>query len=256
MKTNQDDKGMIMRNKITKEVGPMEERTELRKKKKEAGLSLIELLVVVAIMGILATLTAVAVTGTATTTKGATKANDEKTVSDAISAYSGEHTQGRLPTLDGCGVGEGFGSVTKTCSIGTATGDGHEEFGVNEAFVGVDVNDDGDTVDTVRVVPILWDQFFTADGAAEALTAFVETPTHGFDLISGSDWESTTTGRLEDGVLVTNPFNSSAGSGDFVTCAAGTAGLSNPASGDVTLCPVWVINPAGDAIALLTSGTY
>ena len=194
------------------------------------GLSLIELLVVVAIMGILATLTAVAVTGTTTSTKSGSKTQDEAVVLGAEKTYQGEHPQGRHPTIDGCTPGTTLSIVTFTCSgIGSADG----EFTVDEADVGVDINLDGDQTDTsLKVVPLLWDQFFGTGDDKKTFENFVDLPKHAFDLVSTEDgWKTgRTLARSEDGEVIRSPFTTTGDAGDLLLCR-----------GDVGNCPVWVL---------------
>ena len=218
--------------------------------KREEGLSLIELLVVVAIMGILATLTAVAVTGTTSTTKGATRLNDLVTVTNAVSAYSGEQTQGRFPTFDGCTPGSGnrgLSSLTKVCNADTgdaitATNIPLDQFQIAETQVAVDINGDGDEDDGPQnVVPIVWGQNFTGDDGTTIKTLeddFVDVPKHAFERIGGGNWKTETGDRPED-------------SGDVVTPS-----MTACKSGTVSECPVWVLNSAGDAVALLAGTSY
>ena len=58
------------------------------------GFSLIEIIVVVAIIGILATITGLAVSGTTQKGRGASKAADQETVTKASRSYTAEHKSG------------------------------------------------------------------------------------------------------------------------------------------------------------------
>ena len=226
--------------------------------KREEGLSLIELLVVVAIMGILATLTAVAVTGTTSKTKGSTKDNDQVTVTNAVSAYSGEHPQGRSPTFDGCTPQDdgGLKTLTKTCEdTGVAQ---LQKFLVNEADFGVDVdgqdrNTDGiaDNDTAVPVVPIIWDQRFTGDDTkVKAFNlSFVDEPKHAFDLVDGT---SVTTWKGSSGIGGVSPTGDRP-EDDLQLPSLPDISKCTTASGD---CPVWVLNEFGEAKALLPGSVY
>ena len=215
----------------------------------EDGLSLIELLVVVAIIGILAALTTVAVTGTATTTKGAGRTSDQDIVTSQQQAYSAEQPQGRHPTLDGCLPTESFNSVTFACdSDGTAT----QQLDLDETDFAVDINGDGDALDTsVLVVPILWEQFFVnQNDETKVFTDFVTAPSHAFELVDGTDWSGESAARDEDSASISSPD-----ANRLISCSAAVGGVS--ASGDdTTKCPVWVKNTTGDAIALLPDSRY
>ena len=212
---------------------------------RQEGLSLIELLVVVAIMGILATLTAVAVTGTTTTSKGTSKTSDQAVVSSAEEAYLAEG--GRHPTLDGCLPGEKLITLTLTCS---SPGTADQQFVVDETLVGVDIDGDGSITGDSTVVPILWDQFLgdTADSSDKKFTEFVNIPAHAFDTIrTTADWKSgKTSARTEDGALIRSP--------DMTKCKG--FNQTAEASGDLEDCPVWVLNEFGDAKALLPDTRY
>ena len=224
------------------------------KNRGEEGLSLIELLVVVAIMGILATLTAVAVTGTTTSTKGAGRTNDIGVVKNADSAYAGEHDQGRHPTIDGCLPGETLSTITLVCVGG---GVAEFEFEVNEADVDVDVDGDGFKTSTnVKVVPIVWNQFFgTGDlsdssaGTDKAFIDFVDTPSHAFDLVGTKNgWADRTLARTGDSATtITSPFT---------TYNSGDAGDYKDCKDSISACPVWVFNASGDATSLLANSVY
>ena len=216
--------------------------------KREEGLSLIELLVVVAIMGILATLTAVAVTGTTSKTKGAGKVNDEDTTGNAISAYAGEHPQGRNPTLDGCAPANsgGLASLTKVCDSSSGTGRPVQEFSIFEQDFAVDVNQDGaiTTGNLVKVVPIIFTQFFTGDDNEARVFSinFVDDPKHAFEDVNGDSFKANTAARTEDGFILASVPVISTATGD---CPA-----------VLGKCPVWVINEFNEAIALLPGTSY
>ena len=225
--------------------------------KREEGLSLIELFVVVAIIAILATLTAVAVTGPATSTKDTSKTADEKMITDGNSTYSGEHPQGRSPTLDGCLPGKSLIVATKTCSTGGVGGTiSAQQFAISETAVDVDLNDDGDATDTalVNVVPILWDQFFTSAATTKAFTEFVELPAHDFDLVGTvAGWKTgSTADRPETTAVDSIAAPTSIETGDKSTTYTAT----DKCPTDAAKCPVWVMLAGGDAIALLPSGSY
>ena len=172
----------------------------------EVGFSLIEIIVVVAIIGILATITGLAVSGTSQKSRGATKDADEVTVTKAGRAYSAGHAQGRSPTLDGCLSGFTLDMATLTC--GTA-GTAERQFTVDETVVGTDVNRDGDATDTgLTVVPIIWAQFFTGDDDTheEFNPDFADLPRHAFDLVGTTDgWKSSTGPRTEDSSVLARP---------------------------------------------------
>ena len=72
----------------------------------EKGLTLLELTVVAAILAILAGLTAVAVTGSASAGKGAVLEADIAEIQKAVNRFNGEHPKGFFPTVNGCLPGE------------------------------------------------------------------------------------------------------------------------------------------------------
>lgn len=205
---------------------------------REEGLSLIEMLVVVAILGILASLTAVAVTGTTSSSKGVTKEGDEGTVTKAVSRYNAEHPAGRYPTLDGCLPGKTLDKVTKTCAAGKAA----QEFAISEVDTKIDVDLDGLTTSVVKVVPITWDQYFGTGDKKTFKGDYVKVPAHGFETRLGGSFKTSTADRTEGGPALTGVPNLKA------SCAK-AGGIS----GD---CPVWVLNAFGDAVALIPGSSY
>ena len=192
-------------------------------------------------MAILASLTAVAVSGTVGKSKSATKSADEDTVTEAAQAYAADHPQERYPTLDGCLPGDEYKSSSKTC-VSSADGPA-QVFTADETVFDLDLNLDGDKTDLlVTLVPIIWNQAFTGDDDDETLTFrndFIKLPSHGFEDRDGDSFKSTASVRTEDSFTLE-------GVPTISDC-------TDTSSGD---CPVWVFNEFGDAIALLESGAY
>ncbi len=221
---------------------------------REEGFSLIELLVVVAILGVLATLTAVAVTGTTSSSKSVTKVGDEATVTKGAASYSAEEAGARFPTLDGCLPGTALKLSTLTCLSTEGTGDPVQRFRVDESALGLDVDGDGELASAdVKLVPIIWNQSFTAsDGSVKTFKGdFVATPKHAFELRNKTTSFKTTTGvRPEDGTSITGVPTT----GDIAVCDA--ASVSGFTTGDLTKCPVWALNEFGEAVALLAGSAY
>ncbi len=110
----------------------------------QRGRSLLELTVVAAIISILASLTAVAVTGTTSTARSVSRASDISEMQKAVMRFEGE--TGTYPT-------------TSTYVADSTGVEGTDYFQVVEGPTGVnfDVNDDGDVTDALNVVPIDWD---------------------------------------------------------------------------------------------------
>ena len=217
--------------------------------KRQGGFSLVELMVVVSIMGVLVTMTIIATTGTTTTSKGASKDADTKTISDSVKTYVAEHNHGRQPTLDGCLPGKSLNTLTLTCSTSGGT-EAAQQFSVDESEVGVDIDGDGSVTGDSTAVPILWDQFYgeTGDGTDRALTTYVSLPKHALDTIgTASAWKSgSTANRTEDGASLRSP--------DMTACK-GFVGTPS-GSGDTADCPVWILNEFGEAKALLPDTRY
>jgi prepilin-type N-terminal cleavage/methylation domain-containing protein len=109
----------------------------------QRGLSLLELTVVAAILSILAALTAVAVSGTTSTTREVARANDIAEMQKAVDRFANEGTAGEQPT-------------TTSALPDTGGTQGVDYYIVEESVLAVDVNVDGDTSDTLNVLPISW----------------------------------------------------------------------------------------------------
>lgn len=134
-------------------------------KRDERGLSLLELTVVAAIISILAALTALAVTGTTKTTRAVTRASDISEVQKAVTRFDG--AAATYPTT----------STAVADSTGT---EGTDYFQVVEGAAGVnfDVNGDGDTIDTINVIPINWAAADPNDAASVFSPDFIGKPKH------------------------------------------------------------------------------
>ena len=209
------------------------------------------LIAAISVLGIVASLTAVAVTGTTSSSKGVTKAGDESTVTKAVSRYSAEHPGGRFPTLDGCLPGEGLNLLSLTCSrnAGTPKGEAEQEFTVDEISLRVDADLDGAAASTaVEVVPIVWKQHFTYRGETKTFEGdFLKAPRHAFEEQDGDSFLARSEARPEDDAPVK-------GVPDIASChgfVGETAFTPDPAD-----CPVWVLNEFGDAVALLPGTAY
>ena len=225
-------------------------------KRREDGLSLIELLVVVAIIGILSTLTVVAVQGTRSSATSRGRTNDIVTVTTAVRAFAAEHPQSRYPTLDGCRVDFDL-NLNLLCVANS--GGAAQQMTVVESTVDVDINGDGDTGDTLDVVPIVWGQNFTGDDGItlRSFTDFVDLPRHAQEKVNGDSYSSNTEPRQFDNrVLV-----ALSGSGDVTVAVPNPALSTDVGSCDVSVttadnCAVWVLNGSGDAVALLPGNRY
>ena len=217
-------------------------------KRREDGLSLIELLVVVAIIGILSTLTVVAVQGTRSSATSRGRTNDIVTVTTAVRAFNSEHPHSRYPTLDGC-LPEFDLNPTLLCVANS--GDAEQQMTVTESAVDVDINGDGDTGDTVEVVPIIWGQYFTGDDgfSNRPFTQFVDIPRHGQELVDGSSYTSNTELRQFDLVALIAP----SGTADTAGTNVGICDFATTTGG---ACTVWVLNGSGGAVALLPGARY
>jgi prepilin-type N-terminal cleavage/methylation domain-containing protein len=131
----------------------------------ERGLTLLELTVVAAIISILAALTAVAVTGTTNTTRAVARTNDISEMQKAVERFNG--TAAAYPTM----------SAVVADASGT---EGTDYFQVVEGAGGVnfDVNKDGDTTDTINVIPIAWDTVDPNDSTKAFSPDFIGKPKH------------------------------------------------------------------------------
>ncbi|MBI4234368.1 MAG: type II secretion system protein [Chloroflexi bacterium] len=72
----------------------------------ERGLTLLELTVVTAILGIMAAMTAVVVSGSAGRSRDVALTTDKAEVEKAVSNYAGNHPRGQYPTINGCLPGQ------------------------------------------------------------------------------------------------------------------------------------------------------
>ncbi|MDO8689413.1 MAG: type II secretion system protein [Dehalococcoidia bacterium] len=129
----------------------------------EGGFTLVELAIVVAILGILVTITAVAVTGSSNTARGTTKAADVYEVQKAVNGYQGLHEY--WPTL-----GKTAGSLTIPAG------------GLPEAPFSA--------ADPTTFVSIDWDATFTTtlDGTRSLVPSFLaQKPKHALDVTADAD---------------------------------------------------------------------
>lgn len=99
------------------------------------GVTLLELAVVGAILSILAALTAVGVTGQATSSKGTAKTNDVSEVQKAVDNFVGQNPKGTYPTANGALPTSGTSYIVWNAYFVTRQ----------------DLNSDGDVEDTGEV---------------------------------------------------------------------------------------------------------
>lgn len=218
--------------------------------KAEDGLTLLELVVVTGILALLSAIISLSVTGRSTETKGAAKVADEATMQRAMERFSGEHPQGRFPTLNGCLPRQVLDLVTKECVIGgseTSTvrvDTNNLQFDFHESLSGVDLNDDGELDDVYRVAPVIWDKAFKSTGilsSKEKVSRFLgnfipRVPKHAFDFFDGLDdsWEDGENSDPDN--LGRDPSNPS-----VITAPSGVGSGENRISVDIGQVPVWVI---------------
>jgi hypothetical protein len=107
----------------------------------------------------------------------------------------------------------------------------------------VDVDLDGLTTSVVKVVPIIWDQYFGTGVDKKTFKGdYIKVPAHGFETRTGGSFKVSTADRPEDEATL-------AGVPDLAASCAKAGG----SSGD---CPVWVLNAFGDAVALVPGSSY
>lgn len=149
----------------------------------QEGLSLLELTVVAAIISILAALTAVAVTGVSTSTRGTVRDSDMTEVSKAVEAFVGAQAASQYPTTSSCKAGQIPNSVTSVCATGGVEDTDWDT--ISEVTYGVDINLDGDATDTtLKVVAISWTKD-VGDGRTFS-PDFATKPKHADETVAGT----------------------------------------------------------------------
>ena len=216
----------------------------------ESGLTLLEMVVVTAILALPSAIVSLSVAGRGTESRRAVQAADEATIQSAVDRYSGEHPQGRYPTLNGCQPGRvldlisrecvEFGRVSNPAEINT----NNLEFEVEESDTGVDLNGDEDIEDRFEVAPIIWHKAFKSGlpfSLEEEEKRFLGTyvprpPKHAFDFLRGLDdsWDG---GENFDpdglGNVAADPSR--------ITAPSGTGPGDNRVDVVTGQVPVWVI---------------
>ena len=221
-----------------------------RKFKREEGLTLLELTVVTMILTLLTSIIGLAVSGRSSETRRATQVSDEGTVQRALDRYSGEHPQGRYPTLNGCAPEHILDLVNLKCAIpGEETNpvqvdSNNLEFVFSEAMSARDFNDDGDTDDSFVVAPIIWHKAFNfqvplsqSEEVKRFLGDFVpREPKHAFEFFGGVDdsWEDGENFDPDElGNITIDPSR--------ITAPAGLIPGSNGIDVRIGQVPIWVI---------------
>lgn len=167
--------------------------------KREAGLTLLELTVVSAIMSLMAGLVALAVAGRTSQSRESAQTVDVAQAQKAVDAYTGENPTGRYPTLNGCLAGKVLDLVTKNCVLQSQATNlsqvntSNLEFTIRENATGGDLNGDGDAEDTFTVVPIIWEKAFKSTTTKRFVPDFLARhPKHAYDFLPGggdSSWK-------------------------------------------------------------------
>ena len=230
------------------------------------GLSLLELTVVAAILGVLAAMVAVAVTGQATESRSTAQLADVSEVQKSVDAYAGQHPHGRYPTLNGCLPGAVLDLVTSRCVAPGLVTDPAQvdatnlEFVVSESTVGMDLSGDVDTNDLGTVAPLLWAKAFrgTDQSIKRFSGGFVQrSPKHAFAFLSGTDpdggWR---TGRQPDADGLGDIDADDLGNSLTITAPAGIGSGDDQIDASTLQVPVWVIDGRGAVYNLLPAGRY
>ncbi|MSQ13789.1 MAG: prepilin-type N-terminal cleavage/methylation domain-containing protein [Dehalococcoidia bacterium] len=189
----------------------------------QRGLTLLEMAVVGAILSILAGLTAVAVTGSATSTSGAAILADVSEVQKAVENFSGQHPSGLYPTLNGCLPGQ-VKLPNGQCQHSADPGKMLPE-------------------DVATWAAIVWRKpMRTCDGKLLTLRDdfLLRAPSHGLEHTDGSGW----TRAVPDPDGVTPSL-----------LVPDHAGFNDPSSSSTRL-PVWVMDKHGVVWVTLTVGEY
>ena len=189
----------------------------------QRGLTLLEMAVVAAILSILAGLTSVAVTGSATSTTGAAILADISEVQKAVQNFSGQHPLGLYPTLNGCLPGQ----------VKLPNGQCQRSVDPGEMLP--------EDVDTWAA--IVWRKpMRTRDGAILTLRDdfLLRAPSHGLEHTDGSGW--TRSVPDPDGVVPS-------------LLVPDHTGFNDPSSSSTRL-PVWVMDKDGVVWVTLTAAEY
>jgi hypothetical protein len=208
------------------------------------------MVVVTSILAVLSAIIGLSVTGRGTESRRAVQTSDEDTIQRAVDRYSGEHPQGRYPTLNGCPPGLILDLITRQCirrgaeSNTVRVDEENLEFVFQESLAGVDLNNDGDSNDSFAVAPIIWHKAFKTglglspeDEVRRFLGGYVpRAPKHAFEFLEGIDasWED---GLNADVDLAGNKFSDPA----LITAPSGIGPGSNGIDLRIAQVPVWVI---------------
>ena len=216
----------------------------------EEGLTLLELVVVTSILAVLSAIISLSVTGRSTEGRAAVQVADEATIQRAVDRFSGEHPQGRFPTLNGCPPDRILDLVSSECVVaGTEINPSqidtnNLEFVLDEVVSGVDLNEDGDIEDSFNVAPIIWHKAFKTrialsqqDVVRRFLGDYVpQPPKHAFDFLGGTDdvWEDGE--NFDPDNLGNIPIDPS-----IITAPSGLGAGANRINTSIGQVPVWVL---------------
>ncbi|MBI4233356.1 MAG: type II secretion system protein [Chloroflexi bacterium] len=192
--------------------------------KGQDGLTLIELIVVLAIFGIVAGLVAGNVTGQKSQSRSAIKATDTVEIQKAVDRYAGLHPLGQFPTINGCLPGQGKEADTGECTTRPVPAPPFDES------------------DRTSWEAIIWDKAFKVDKRVHRLLGddLRAPPQHGQEHTDGSPW--TRALKDPDGVSPNDLL---------VPDSTGSQETSVSAKK-----PVWVLDRQGNVHVLLPTAEY
>ena len=215
----------------------------------QGGLTLLELVVVTSTLALLTAIISLSVTGRGTESRAAVQASDVATLQRAVQRYSGEHPQGRFPTLNGCEPERILDLITKECvRSGEQVQAGkvntkNLEFLASEGVMGVDLNSDGDIDDAFKVTPLIWHKAFEAsvgfspeEQVRHFLGNYIPTvPKHAFEFFDGTD------DSWEDGENLDPDELGNLNPPSRITAPAGLGAGANLINASIGQVPTWVI---------------